>query len=314
MKEPTTRHDPSHLPTSWRENARIVLPLFFVGAAAFVVSVFLFQAAGALHPTRVPLWLLSASIGVVATAGATTALVFGDFSEPEPSLADSALRSGEYVLIPRAEWERSRYRSMPSVDEQADGDSLPELGPAVPSPEAPAIGPETVAPSEEASALWRESEYTPTAVRRAGQMSRATDRLAEQVDELVRELDLQDAPEPLEPGSAPVPRLSRPRQAMSVPPARAPAHARPSEAVATELARQEYESLLRQLKVDAEHSSRGTEKPRSLVCSACGRGVGVDELWEACPACWRTYCPDCLGAIHPDHRPFVCPQCGHRKE
>lgn len=321
---------PPHAPTTISENFRIVFPLFFVGVAGFVLSLFLFQAAGAVHPSRVPLWLLSVSIGIVATAGASTALVFGDFAPTEANLAEAAIESGEYVLVPRTEWEGLR--------------SKPETGTASESPAdwsdsalAPAGPTEVSSPSQEGApkpavssgagvpegALWEESIFPNAVVRRAGQVSRATDRLAEQVDELVRELDVTI--EPPTPAVAPPVGAKRKTTARSATAPRSPARAAladarakaaaeaAADAAATEEARQEYESLIHELKDDAERAAVGESRLHDLVCNSCARSMAVDEAWEACTGCWRTYCPDCLITIHPTGRAFVCPKCGHRK-
>jgi len=72
--------------------------------------------------------------------------------------------------------------------------------------------------------------------------------------------------------------------------------------------------LLTQLKDDAESEvAGGSADAKALTCSSCNRPINVDERWEACPACWRTYCPECLTRIHPPGGAFFCPACGKRK-
>lgn len=271
---------PSPEPTRWRENLHQVLPLFFIAAACFVISYFLFQQTASIHPTRIPLWLLSSSIGVVATVGATTAVVLGDFSEPEPSPTERAWRSGEYVLVPRAVWASRDRRA--STDPSAPATLIPtrhrshtEPPRPVPAHARPSPAPPPVQPS--------------------------ADRLAAQVDQLLRELDLDSAPSPAGSTSASPPVAEWDEDE--------PVRARTGleEGLA---ARMEYESLLRSLTSQAEESHRGTPSAgASLRCALCGEPVRIEDPWESCPACQRAYCPTCVPRVHPTGAAFRCPRC-----
>lgn len=260
-------------PTDWRENLRSVLPLVFLAAACFVLSYYLFQEAGSLHPTRIPLWLLSSSIGLVASVGATTAVLFGDFSETPESPAQHAWASGEYVLVPTAVWdapwdERTPARAPPSANRGRKEAHRP-----VP---AHARSP---------------ASSTPRAVLPAA------DRLAAQVDQLLSELSLET-------GSA---RPSSDDLQNESPSPWSEESARETGIPIVEglTARAEYESLLRELTVQAQRLSTAP----SMRCSGCGKLVGVTDAWEGCPRCERPFCPDCSERYHPPGSSFRCPRC-----
>lgn len=265
---------PRSSPTSWRENLRQVLPLLFVAAAAFVLSYYLFEQAGNLHPTRIPLWLLSSSIGVVATVGATTAIVFGDFADPAESPTHRAWESGDYVLVPTRTWEFVRPRDAPAPGEKPAGRERPSAVRPVPAHARPVPNP----------------ALTPTP---------SADRLAAQVDQLLRELSLDEPqtahPEPTHPSPDAWAEWSEDPSELGVP------------VVDALNARAEYESLLRTL---SEQAQRGESSAPSTRCSGCARISGVTDAWEACPRCQRTFCPQCAARYHPDGSEFRCPRCG----
>jgi hypothetical protein len=275
-----------HVPSSRRENLRTVFPLLLLGGTCFVLSLFLFQAAGAFHPSRIPLWLLSASIGVVATIGGTTGLIAGDFSENDGEGGGLPLVDDEaFVVVPRTEWEELTTR-LASVTTGSGGRAEPARDRSDESGEGRDQG---LAP------LWEESVFRPEDVRRAGRASRATDRLAEQVDELVRELDLAEE------SSASVDRTGREFRTERL-------RASGAAVAGSERARREYEELLGSLTAQAEVAVRSDEA--TLACSRCHRPIDAGTGWEACTQCWRTYCADCLTSVHAPGGPLVCPGCG----
>lgn len=253
-----------------------MLPLLFVAAAAFAISYVLFQEASSLHPTRVPLWLLSSSIGVVATVGATTAVVFGDFSEVGESPTEMAWQSGEYLLVPARVWESRRSPSEPEGTAGAPrrgrtiaGQSLPAHARSPTPPGGPVPAPATA------------------------------DRLAAQVDQLLRELSLEEPEMPI-PGR---PDPSREDAAQWSEDAARDTGIPIADGLS---ARAEYESLLRTL---SEQAQQGPSALASMRCSGCARFAEVTAGWEPCPNCERPFCPDCVERYRPGGSAFRCPRC-----
>ena len=284
--DPLENPEEADRPTTFRENLRITLPLFFVGGAALLLTVYLLEVAGTQQSGRLPLWLLSLSIGIVATAGASTALLFGDFSEPPEGIGTGALRSGDYVLVTRREWERMRRSPRPLAPWAESPPDAPQEG-WEPSDVGPPHDGEPAVENGSPVPLWEESELDPETVRRVGRANRATDRLAREVDDLVQTLT----------------RLSATNRGIAVVGGLTPA-VRP-----TADAKRQYETLLDQLRNEAERAGGARNGP--LLCAGCGRAIDVQNDWEPCNACWRTYCATCGAAARRGNGAFVCPGCGH---
>jgi hypothetical protein len=84
------------------ERLRFSLPLLILAGASLVLSYVLFHEALAPHTSRVPLWVLALSVGVIASAGGSASLLVGDFSGD--AWLEEARSSDEYVVVPRDEW------------------------------------------------------------------------------------------------------------------------------------------------------------------------------------------------------------------
>ena len=84
------------------ERIRFSLPLLLLAAASLVISFVLYSEAFGGHATRVPLWVLALSVGLIASVGGTASLVVGDFSgEDWRAEAES---SEEFVVVDRPRW------------------------------------------------------------------------------------------------------------------------------------------------------------------------------------------------------------------
>lgn len=350
-REPTSA---PHVPSTYSENFRLVLPLFFLAAASFVISYFLFSYSAAIHPTRVPLWLLSMSMGVIAATGASTGLLFGDFSDEPERIEVASADLEHFVLVPRADWEQIQAARVLSSFGRPPAPSDDPLAPWLESPtgasELPApkqipstmptgavsatTSPETApleASAPKARPIWAEGVPDPVARTR----TRSADQLAAQVDELLRDLDVmseakpEPARPPIVPAKATPPSPStdphratletatpRRRAAASKTVAGVPLGAAISAAdvtdESTQAVRDEYESLLAQLRNEAEQSTQAPRSSSELLCSSCRRRMDVQEHWESCPTCWRVFCPSCLARTRVMGEPWFCPTCRSR--
>ncbi|MCI4326823.1 MAG: hypothetical protein L3K16_04210 [Thermoplasmata archaeon] len=85
------------------ERIRFSFPLLLLGAASLVASFVLYSEAFGGHATRVPLWVLALSVGLIASVGGTTSLLVGDYSGDEWRAEAEA--SEEYVVVDRAQWQ-----------------------------------------------------------------------------------------------------------------------------------------------------------------------------------------------------------------
>ncbi len=108
------------------ERVRFSLPLLLLAGASLVSSFVLYSDAFGGHATRVPLWVLALSVGVIASVGGTASLLVGDFSGAEWRAEAEA--SDEFVVVDRARWLEIQTAL-------AIGYRTPE-GPADPSPVA----------------------------------------------------------------------------------------------------------------------------------------------------------------------------------
>jgi hypothetical protein len=140
------------------ERIRFSLPLLLLAAASLVISFVLYSEAFGGHATRVPLWVLALSVGLIASVGGTASLVVGDFSgEDWRAEAES---SEEFVVVDRPRWleiqaalaragetaviGRPLSRSLPEdpeAPEWAEPDAPSSLPDGVPAPPMGPLGP-----------------------------------------------------------------------------------------------------------------------------------------------------------------------------
>ncbi len=290
------RRPPREAPDRWRENLPNSLPLLFIGIASFAICVVLFQMASTFHPTRLPLWMLAFSIGLVSTVGGGAALLFGDFREEEDEgFAAEALRSGRFVLVPREEYwrvkvllrRREKETSWREDEEEgAEGSSGAEK--AADAPRGPK-GPEP--PLEEVE-RWLDD------IERAVPRSRPT--------------------APSLPTPAPPVRLARSPSDGRRPRA---AHRGPvigGRPVGQDQVRQEYERLLGEL----NRVGAGTTPPAQAAtiapgtatagrCPECGVRLPPPPDGPTCAVCLSAVCGPCgKRGTGPDGR-LLCPACRH---
>ena len=277
-------------PVRWRENLPNCLPLLFIGIASFAISVVLFQSAGSFHPTRLPLWMLAFSIGLVATIGGGTALLLGDFREEEaPGFVEDAVRSGKFVLVPREEYwrvkvllrRRERETSWREDDETTEA-PLPQGGDDDPAPPGP------LPPLEDVERWLAELERT------------------------VRPSRPATSPPP--PRRAVLRAVGPPSSARPPPPAhRRPGSGPPRSADAA--VRSEYERLLAELNragaIPAPPAPAPVEAGLHPRCAVCGVEPALGPNASTCAVCLSPVCASCAEKqAQPDGR-ITCPACQH---
>ena len=147
---PTSPLDEGADTATARERAdriRLSLPLLLLAGASLVVSFVLYSDAFGGHATRVPLWVLAFSVGVIASAGGTASLLVGDFSGEEWRAEAEA--SQQFIVIDRSRWDsiqnelrsaRGRGPAAGAVRAWGEGLDLPEWSEPAPPP---ARAPET---------------------------------------------------------------------------------------------------------------------------------------------------------------------------
>jgi hypothetical protein len=185
------------------ERIRLSAPLLLLGAASLACSYVLYSEAYANHATRIPIWVLALSVGLIASVGGTTSLLVGDYSGLE--WAAEAEASEHLVVVGRAEWEsiqtelaESRGRPTATATPSEIEAVLPDL-PEWEEPErAERAPPEPIRPVLAPPA--------PMAV------THKIDSLATEVDRLVADLELAASQSP------PPPRPNVTRPPAAVPP------------------------------------------------------------------------------------------------
>jgi hypothetical protein len=200
------------------ERVRFSLPLLLLAGASLVSSFVLYSDAFGGHATRVPLWVLALSVGVIASVGGTASLLVGDFSGAEWRAEAEA--SDEFVVVDRARWLEIQTAL-------AIGYRTPE-GPADPSPvasdEPPA--PEWAEPASPIAVGAEDGANAPRPVGPPAPMavSHGIESLATEVERMVADLDAAA-------GGPVVPAPSPPRPSLTpraTPAAGSPASPRPS--------------------------------------------------------------------------------------
>ncbi len=248
--------------------------------------------ASSFHPTRLPLWMLAFSIGLVATAGGGAGLLVGDFrdEEEEAGFAAEALRSGQYVLVPREEYWRVKMllrRRERTTSWNEDEEEGPDPGPVDPEDTAGPSSPSTLPPDD--------VERWLADIEREARPARA-------------------APPPTA-APAPPPRSSRVPAEGRRP---LPAHRRPVEPARRPIegdVRREYEQLLGELNragsIAALPTHAATEAAFHVRCTVCGAEPALGRAAAICAVCLSPVCAPCGETqTRPDGR-LVCPACQH---
>jgi len=308
----------------WRAALRLVTPLYFVAVACFAVTYFLYASVDPTHPTRVPVWMLAFGMGLVASGGATTAVLFGDFRDEVESPAvrlESAIRRGELVVVPRATWTAMRsgvvasphapaHRSRPihpATDPFGDGPIYPHR--------AGEGGDAALASLE--SLAWSEGPPEPVDVRHPA--PRSADRLAEEVDALLAELNQTRPPagstrspagavRTPTPPSPPQPTPS-PRRKAAPPPRPAPIAAKP---VRSERDRLAYELTLAELATSSSPAEPLVPGALTEACSECLQPLEPGGVRSTCRDCGTPFCPLCVAWMVGEFQPMVCSRCRAR--
>jgi hypothetical protein len=158
------------------ERLRFSLPLLVLAGASLLVSYVLFHEALAPHASRVPLWVLAFSVGVIASAGGSASLLVGDFSGD--AWLTEARASPEYVVVQRNEWVALQEK----------------LREGIGSPGATATGPPFELPVWEEPAESRPPSEVPAPAADMSppapmSVSHGLDSLATEVERLVADLE-----------------------------------------------------------------------------------------------------------------------------
>ncbi|MCI4324563.1 MAG: hypothetical protein L3K00_01565 [Thermoplasmata archaeon] len=198
------------------ERLRFSLPLLVLAGASLLIAYVLFHASLAPHASRMPLWVLAFSVGVIASAGGSASLLVGDFSGD--AWLKEARSSPEYVVVERAAWValQSELRSARTDRTTSSAEAAaPEL--VLPEWEEPR---EVRGPSEVPAAAADLSPPAPMSV------THGIDSLASEVDRLVADLEsAANAAPPAPPAPAATATTAPPHGPRIVPPP--PSWARP---------------------------------------------------------------------------------------
>jgi hypothetical protein len=310
------------------ERIRFSLPLLLLAGASLVTSYVLYHDSFAPHATRVPLWVLAFSVGLIASVGGSTAYFVGDFSGVD-WLAE-ARGSPEYVVVDRRQWSelQARLRAAPSNDLPSSEEfEIPEWS-------EPTVGPGAVV-----------TEETPDPVGPPTPMSvtHGIDSLATEVDRLVADLEAAATVPPPKESSLRAPAdLSRtspvaaqssegtrasppPRGSSAVPPGPLPGSGRPSRsargtgpspptargltgpstsrapATRDDAVSAEYRALLAELEARAAKGTTATRLPpprpaaaaHDARCVGCDARLGANDRNFECRSCSSRMCGSC---------------------
>ena len=305
------------VPHSWAANVREVAPLLFIGVIAFGLTYYLFSQVDPSHPTRVPLWLLSFGIGVVAMGGAGAAVFFGEFDADGPEIAADADERGTLVLVPLDEWTALRAgraaHGPPGPAPPADELETDSLGLLEAEPIRRRAPPSHGGGRAELALDDRE-EPAPTYLPRRP-TGRSAEELEEEIEEMIRELGTLTSSRP-EPAALERSDRGRSSEASSVPwrAGRIRSNRRtepPSPRGRVPSGRVDYEMLLTKLELDAQKFAGSRRAPPR--CSDCGREIGEEESADACNDCLRPLCTACTARDRRGDGRIVCPDCNARR-
>jgi hypothetical protein len=324
------------------ERIRFSAPLLLLGAASLACSYVLYTDAFSNHATRIPIWVLALSVGLIASVGGTASMLVGDYSGVD--WAAEAAAADHLVVVRRDEWEaiqaeltESRAGSRPTLwASGAEGGDL-EL-PAWEEPVSSKTG-------EEATPLPVQGPPAPLAV------THQMDSLATEVDRLVADLEtsvaevgvrtpgMPRAPAPSPATSAastPVPPASipTPTKSAGTPPKTSTARPTPPS-VPTEhraptprgepppVVAGEFRALMEELEKRAGAAIDGgaLQRPKAPAPGAAARCVGCDAKLaagvvgaEVCRSCKSRMCADCAKRSATEGHRGLCPVCSILEE
>jgi hypothetical protein len=336
------------------ERLRFALPLLLLAGASLAISFLLLHASFSPDASRVPLWVLALSIGVIASAGGSASLLVGDFSGD--AWVQEARSSPEFVVVDRGRWSALQEELRRA---RAGSDSRSASPHAAETLELPEW--------EESLAVPGTSEFpsSPPDLSPPAPMSvsRGIDSLATEVERLVADLEstaalLPPAPPtgsgarsmppvtPAPPAVAPTPESAVVRAASAIPkrsegerprrpprklapevgppkgapePQRAPAPPSPSP---EDLVATEYRALLAELEERASKVSvRSFPEPGAPVpvpsdarCAGCEARLGPSAQGERCRSCRAPMCGSCQGRSAKEGYPGLCAVCAILEE
>jgi hypothetical protein len=324
------------------ERIRFSAPLLLLGAASLACSYVLYTDAFSNHATRIPIWVLALSVGLIASVGGTASMLVGDYSGLD--WAAEAAAADHLVVVRRDEWEaiqaelsesRAASRPTPWASGSEEGDL--EL-PAWEEPESSKTG-------EEAIPLPVRGPPAPLAV------THQMDSLATEVDRLVADLETSvgevgvrtpapprsPAPPPGAPSAAPtVPSVPVPTatKAATTAPQAAPVRPTPPSAPTERpvpasrpepppVVAGEFRALMEELEKRAGAAIDGgaLQRPKAPAPGAAARCVGCDAKLaagvvgaEVCRSCKSRMCADCAKRSATEGHRGLCPVCSILEE
>jgi hypothetical protein len=330
------------------ERIRFSLPLLLLAGASLVISFVLYSETFGGHATRVPLWVLAFSIGLIASVGGTASLLVGDFSGEE--WRAEAESSEEFVVIDRARWREIQAVLATADPSSVEGGGWPSIGTADPA------APEWSEPSASPTPSELSAPRPPEALRPPAPMavSHGLDSLATEVERMVAELNTAASEPPvagpvtdsLRRRSSPTPRTAvppPPPTPSETPPPRAgepsttsaagrsgakpsnpssPRTARPSagESLARpEAVGPEYRALLDELDRRSTAARPTSAAVPSLSattdrCVGCDAKVPPSERGSVCSSCHAAMCASCRARSVKEGFPGLCALCAILEE
>ncbi|HXQ94580.1 MAG TPA: hypothetical protein VN864_05360 [Thermoplasmata archaeon] len=208
------------------ERIRFSLPLLVLAGASLLISFVLYSEAFAGHTSRVPLWVLALSVGVIASVGGSASLLVGDYSGDDWRAEAEA--SEQYVVVDRSRWM--------AIQALLNGAHATALGtdPTTWTTEPPPEWAEPVVPS---GAFGRPTELPagPEGPPAPMSITHGIESLATEVERMVADLEaVADAPAPPPPPVVPptpvIPPVATPLPAAPRPEPPSPTLPRPTAA------------------------------------------------------------------------------------
>jgi hypothetical protein len=205
---------PASRPTPADERAerlRFSFPLLLLAGASLLASFVLYSDAFGGHATRVPLWVLALSVGLIASVGGSASLLVGDFSGEDWRAEAEA--SQQFVVIDRVRWEEIQA-TLAGMGVSPEGAASPALVSA--GEPKPAV-PEWSEPTTAVVPVGVLAELPPAPAGSPAPMAvtHGIDLLATEVERMVADLE-ETAAESSHP--APPTPVPAPRRAARAPP------------------------------------------------------------------------------------------------
>ncbi len=324
-----------------RLRAKNGFPLLFLGGACILVGMVLLQNNLQIHSVRVPIWLLSLSVGVVALMGGFTALVAGNFEGSRPAThakpftrgnevegrADEAAAArvkAEKIVVSRWAWDRLNELALQTV--KGAGTSTVTARPISPNPAtvSPTTRISSPDPTRPAKPAGRGDEVP--------ESHRGIDEAISDLETLLEEKDrgrpkaglpprtnhsevtsavIRSGVPPKSFGSRSWDELnSRPKQGRPASGGADPAPEQPPPELPDELA-----ELLSEFYPDIQTGSRSTESRapslsgRGMECPGCGRTIGETPGRVRCFRCTKPMCGNCSDRARGAKRTLLCKSC-----